>query len=303
MPQSHIRHPNLMKAAPYYSTFVAIAILLAKIYGWFMTDSVSILASLIDSMLDISASIINILAMHLALNPPDNEHRFGHDKIEDLAIFSQAIFFFVSGFMALYISGERFFLPHIITESEVGVNVMLFSIALTFFLVLYQTFIITKTGSRLIMVDKLHYLMDLFTNLAVLISIYFSVKWIAIDAILGGLIACYIIYNAYHMFRKALKNLIDEEFDAEDKNKIFKVIEGHKKHVYAIHDLKTRHAGSKPFIQFHVELDSDMTLRDAHVITDKIMYELADIFPGAEVLIHADPFGFEKDEPYRSIIK
>lgn len=302
MTQSHIRHPNLMKSAPYYSTFVAIAILLAKIYGWVMTDSVSILASLIDSMLDISASIINIIAMHLALSPPDNEHRFGHDKIEDLAIFSQSLFFVASGLFALYISGVRFYSPRIITDTEIGVKVMIFSIVLTCLLVLYQSFVIRRTGSRLVMVDKLHYLMDLLTNLAVLVSIYLSSYWVTIDAILGVIIAAYIIYNSYHMFRKSLKNLIDEEFDAEDKQKIFKVLEGHKKHIYAIHDLKTRYAGSKPFIQFHVELDPDMTLRNAHIITDKIMYELADIFPGAEVLIHSDPFGYEENEPYRRVM-
>ncbi len=302
MAQNHIRNPNLMKSAPYYSTFVAVAILCAKIYGWFMTDSVSILASLIDSMLDISASVINIIAMHLALSPPDNEHRFGHDKIEDLAIFSQSLFFVASGLFALYVSGVRFFLPHTITDTAAGVNVMIFSIALTCFLVVYQSFVIKNTGSRLVMVDKLHYLMDLFTNLAVLISIYLSSYFIAIDAILGILIAAYIIYNSYHMFRKALKNLIDEEFGAEDKNKIFATIEKYKDQIHAIHDLKTRYAGSKPFIQFHVELDADMTLRDAHVITDKIMYELEDIFPGAEVLIHSDPFGLEENEPYRRVI-
>lgn len=302
MSQSHIRNPHLMKSAPYYSTLVAIAILLAKIYGWFMTESVSIFASLIDSMLDISASVINIIAMRLALSPPDNEHRFGHDKIEDLAIFSQSLFFLISGLFTIYIASARFLSPQVLTETELGMNVMIFSIILTCVLVIYQTFIIKRTGSRLVMVDKLHYLMDLSTNLAVLISIYLSSYFIAIDAILGILIAIYIIYNSYQMFRKALKNLIDEEFDAKDKRKIFIILEKYKQQVYAIHDLKTRYAGSKPFIQFHVELDPDITLRDAHAITDKIMHELENIFPGAEVLIHSDPFGFENDEPYRRVI-
>ena len=302
MPQDHIRHPELMKQAPYYSTLVAVIILLAKIYGWVVTDSVSILASLIDSMLDISASVINIVAMHLALRPPDNEHRFGHDKIEDLAIFSQSLFFVGSGLFALYVAGERFFSPHVITDTDTGVKIMWLSVFLTCILVAYQTFVINKTGSRLVIMDKIHYLMDLFTNVAVLVSLYFSAKFLAIDAIFGFLIAAYIIYNAYQMMKKALKNLIDEEFDEEDKKKIFAIISAHKKQVHAIHDLKTRYAGSKPFIQFHVELDPEMTLREAHKITDNIMHELEEVFPGAEVLIHSDPFGFDEGEPYRRII-
>jgi ferrous-iron efflux pump FieF len=255
-----------------------------------------------DSMLDISASVINIVAMHLALRPPDDEHRFGHDKIEDLAIFSQSVFFVFSGLFALYVAGQRFFVPHPVNETATGVNIMLLSIILTSCLLIYQTAVIKKTGSRLVMMDKIHYLTDLCTNFVVLTSVYFSARFVSIDAIFGFLISAYIIYSAYGMLRKALRNLIDEEFDKADKKKIFAVISNYKNQVYAIHALKTRYAGSKPFIQFHVELDPEISLREAHKITDNIMHNLEEIFPGAEVLIHSDPFGIDENEPYRKVI-
>lgn len=303
MTQGHLKNITLMRKAPYYSTLVAIIILIAKIYGWISTNSVSILAALIDSMLDISSSVIMILAMHLSLQPPDDEHRFGHDKIEDLAIFMQSIFFSISGFFCLYSSICRFFDPHPITEINVGINVMIFSTCLTVILLIYQSFVIKKTGSRLVIVDKLHYLTDLLTTIAVIISVYLSSRWVIIDTIVASGISAYIIYNGYVIFRRALKNLIDQEFDDEDKGKIMAIISQFSDDVHAVHELKTRYAGTKPFIQFHIELDGDITLTKAHSITDKIMILIEEIFPGAEVIIHPDPYGIEEGEGYRQLVK
>lgn len=303
MTQGHLKNTDLMRRAPYYSTLVAILIFIAKIYGWISTNSVSILAALIDSMLDISSSLIIILAMHLSLQPPDNEHRFGHDKIEDLAIFVQSIFFCVSGFFALYAATERFVDPSPITEINVGINVMIFSSCLTLILLIYQSFVIKRTGSRLIIVDKLHYFTDLLTTIAVIISVYFSSRWLMLDTFVATGISIYIIYNGYLIFIKSLKNLIDQEFDDEDKDKIMSILSDFSSDVHAVHELKTRYAGTKPFIQFHIELDGDLSLTTVHSIIEKIMYKIEIIFPGAEVTIHADPYGLEEGESYREIIQ
>lgn len=303
MTQGHLRNIKLMRRAPYYSTLVAILIFIAKVYGWVSTNSVSILAALIDSMLDISSSLIIILAMHLSLQPPDNEHRFGHDKIEDLAIFMQSIFFFVSGLFALYSAICRFIDPYPITDIDVGINVMIFSSALTLILLIYQNFVIKQTGSRLIIVDKLHYFTDLLTTVAIIISVYLSSRWIIIDTLVAVGISVYIIYNGYVIFMKSIKNLIDQEFDDEDKGKIMSILSQFSKDVHAVHELKTRYAGTKPFIQFHIELDGDITLTKAHVITDKIMMLIEEAFPGAEVIIHADPYGIEEGEGYRHLVQ
>ncbi len=292
-----------MKAAPYYSTLVATMIFGAKIYGWFLTDSVAMLASLVDSMLDVSSSTLNIFAMNISLRPPDDKHRFGYEKVEDLAIFSQSIFFLASGMFALASSVKRFFLPHELSEMSVGINVMLFSIGLTVILLTYQNFVINRTASRIVMADKLHYLMDLLTNLAVLISIYLGTKFIIIDTLIGFAIACYIIYNSYKMFKSAFNNLIDREFDEENKNKVISIISKFHSQVSAIHELKTRYAGNKPFIQFHMEVDGNMRLVNVHEIIEKIINDLSDEFPGAEIIIHADPQGIvEEGQGYRQII-
>lgn len=302
MSQKHIHHPELMQRAQYLSITVALSILVAKCYGWAASDSVSIFASLIDSLLDASASAINLVAMRMALAPPDHDHRFGHDKIEDLAIFAQSIFFFASGLFTMFVAVKRFVDPQHVESLDTAMGVMVFAMILTVFLVSYQTYVINKTQSRIVAADKLHYVVDFLSNFAVVFSIYLSSKWIMIDSICGVLIAIYIIHSSYELFTQASKNLIDQEFSNEERGKILAILAGFSKDVLGVHELKTRHAGRKPFIQFHVEMKKDISLMEAHEISDRIIAAIEEVFQGAEVIVHQDPFGYETDVNYREVI-
>jgi ferrous-iron efflux pump FieF len=266
------------------------------------TSSVSIFASLVDSLLDISASVINLIAMRLALAPPDHNHRFGHDKIEDLAVFGQAIFFFASGGFILFSAIKSLYAPVEISSPDVGVHVMIISMVLTLILITYQTYVIRKTHSTLIKADKLHYVGDFLANGAVIVSLYLSSTWYFIDAVFGSLIAIYIIHSSYDLFIKAIRNLIDEEFSDEERAKILAVLANFNDVILGVHELKTRHAGRKPFIQLHIEMEPTLNLIEAHKISDKISMAIEVVFKGAEVTIHQDPFGYEQEVNYREKI-
>lgn len=295
------RNAFLIKSASYLSVMTALAIMVVKFYGWVVTDSQSILASLIDALLDISSSVINLIAVHVALKPPDNEHRFGHEKFQDLAIFSQSIFFFASCLFMIFSSMKALYLKTELENTAMGINIMYFSTILAIFLVLYQSYVVKKTESKVIAADKLHYLTDFLANIVVIISLYFSKSFWYVDSIAGIAIAFYIIHAAYQLFRDSLKNLVDEEFPQEDKDKILNVISKHTE-VKGVHELKTRFAGSKPFMQFHLELDGTMQLIESHRIADEIEAELIKIFPHAEIIIHQDPEGVENNVKYREKI-
>lgn len=240
--------------------------------------------------------------MRLSMQPPDNKHRFGKDKVEDLAIFGQSIFFFASGLFTMVASARLLLEPRLVESSDVGIKVMVFSLICTALLIFYQTIVISKTQSRLVIADKLHYFVDFLTNGAVILSLHFSQSIPSIDAIFGILIAFYIIWSAYGLFLQASKNLIDQEFSEVEKNKIIKLLTSYNKDVFAVHELKTRYAGSKPFIQFHLEMRSDMSLLEAHAISDNITAELEKLFVGAEITIHQDPAGLEDNAQYREIL-
>jgi cation diffusion facilitator family transporter len=293
-----ISHANLIKLSLLSSVFVSIIIIILKFYGLVITGSVSVLASLIDSGLDLSVSMMNYVALKYSLEPADDNHRFGHDKIQDIAIFVQSIFFFGSGIFTIFAAISHTLSHHEIESAYVGINVMSISIIITMFLLCFQIYVIKKTNSNLIKADKLHYFTDMCTNLAVIIGVYFGKDYPIIDVILGSLIALYIIYGAYSLLRSSIKHLLDEEFDNKEKDIILKILAEFEE-VKGVHDFKTRKAGDKSFIQFHLELDGKMTLYQSHEITEKIMNKIHSIFYNAEIIIHQDPEGIEEYVQYK----
>lgn len=296
-----ISNEGLIKSASYLSISTAIIIMAVKMYGWLYTESQSIFASLVDSMLDISASFINLIAIRVSMLPPDDNHRFGHEKFEDLAVFSQSMFFFASCLFILFSSCKALFLVETVENNELGMNVMYLCIFLTFMLVSYQSFVVHKTKSVIIAADKLHYFSDFLTNIAVVITLHLSKDYWFIDPIAGILIALYIIRGSYVLCRNAIRNLADEEFPPEDKQKVLDIVRKHNE-ARGVHELKTRYAGNKPFIQFHLEMDASLSLRAAHTIAETIEAEIIKEFPLAEVIIHQDPEGEETDVKYREEI-
>jgi cation diffusion facilitator family transporter len=279
---------NLIKSASYASVVVSIIITFVKSYAWLSTDSQSLFASLVDSLLDITSSLINLIAIRVVLTPPDDNHRFGHNKFQDLAIFSQSVFFFASCLTILYSAFKALYMQAIPNNAESGVNSMYLCTFLTFVLVIYQAYVVKKTNSKLIDTDKLHYFSDFLMNVAVVVSLYLSHIFWYIDAIMGIAIAAYIMRASFLLFRSALKNLVDEEFKQEDRDKIIEIISSFPE-AKGMHELKTRSAGDKPFIQFHLEIDGSLSLLSAHDISDKIADKVLKHFPSAEVIIHQDP--------------
>jgi len=235
------------------------------------------------------------------LLPPDDNHRFGHDKIQDLAVFAQSIFFFASSVFIVFTAINRFFVPEVISASKIGIKIMIFSIICTAILISYQTYVLSKTRSNIIVADKLHYVVDLLCNAAVIISLYFNSKIWYIDSLCGFFIASYLIYGSYKVFREAVKNLVDEEFSPAQKEKLIAILIKYKEagSIFAVHELKTRTAGTKDFIQFHVELDGNKSLHEVHDISDQIMEDILKAFPQAELIIHQDPAGIEHNENYQ----
>ncbi|MDX1923939.1 MAG: cation diffusion facilitator family transporter [Rickettsiaceae bacterium] len=291
----------LLKSASYFAVANGALIFVMKLYGYAETNSASVFASVVDSGLDITSSILNMLALRFALVPPDENHRFGHEKIQDLAVFGQGIFFIASSFFVVANSFYKLKSHSEVTNPESGLIVIFLSTILTFSLVLYQTYVLSKVKSSIIKADKLHYLTDLLSNIVVAISIYFSASYWYIDGIFGILIAIYLFWGAYEIMREGLCNLLDQEVDEKDKAKIIKILMKYKarREIIAIHDLKTRMAANKLFIQFHVEFDGNMKLYDSHIITEKIEKDILKIFPVAQIIIHQDPSGIDEDTPFR----
>jgi ferrous-iron efflux pump FieF len=282
--------PHLIRMATSASLFVAGILIILKLGAWAYTDSLSLLSSLVDSVLDIAASIINFIAARYALQPPDEDHRFGHGKAEDLAALGQAIFIAGSGLFITFEAVRRLVLPTPIDHSEIGIGVMIISIILTTGLVLFQRYVIMRTTSNIVKADSLHYLTDILSNLAVIAAIIASTYfgWLYADPLMAIAIAALIIGGAIHIAKNGFNNLMDREFEDEERDKIIQIVNQHPKSL-GLHDLKTRRSGIYSFIQFHLDLDENLSLREAHDIGDEVEDMLKVAFPNADVLIHQDP--------------
>ena len=280
---------KLLRLATYASISVALVLIVAKLIAWGLSDSVSLLATLIDSVLDALASLINLIAVRHALTPADKEHRFGHGKAEALAGLSQSLFIVGSAGFLLLEAGRRIINPTEVQAAGIGIAVMIFSIIATLALLGLQSHVIRKTNSTAIKADSLHYKTDLLVNGSVIVALWLSVQgWAGFDALFAGAIALYILFSAREIMVMSYDHLMDRELPDGQRDLIKQLVLEHSS-ARGMHDLRSRHSGTMTFIQLHLELDDDLSLMDAHQICDEIEANLLVAFPESEIIIHIDP--------------
>ena len=291
-----VQSARLMRRATYASTSVAVLLIVAKALAWNLSDSVSMLATLIDSSLDALASLVNLLAVRHALTPADREHRFGHGKAEALAGLAQATFITGSALFLLVESARRVVDPVAPQAHGLGIGVMVFSIAATLLLLAYQRHVVRQTGSTAISADALHYRTDLLVNASVILALWLSLQgWPGFDALFAIGIALYILYSAWEIVKQAFDHLMDRELPDDERDRIRQIAVAHPQ-VRGMHDLRSRRSGTSTFIQLHLELDDELSLLQAHRISDEVEERLGEVYPGAEIIIHIDPLSVVPDE-------
>ena len=293
---SREQHARMMRSATYASVAVAVLLILIKIFAYVVTGSVALLSSLIDSILDSFASILNLVAVRHALTPADREHRFGHGKAEALAGLGQAAFITGSSIFLIFEAMNRIFYPRAIDHGHVGIVVILISLALTIALVMYQRYVIRQTRSLAIQADSIHYFSDITLNISVIIALVLSTtfNWQIADPVFALGIAGYIIYSVWAIIKNAFNQLMDRELPEHDREKIISIAMSHPE-VKNLHELRTRSSGKDVFIQMHLEMDGAIPLLTAHTIADEVEQELNTVFPNADIIIHQDPAGVETE--------
>jgi ferrous-iron efflux pump FieF len=285
---------KLRRNATYLSVAVASTLILSKFYAYIMTDSVSLLSSLMDSTLDVVASILTLISVRVAVTPADTQHRFGHGKLESLAALGQSFFIGASAIFLVFEATRKFFYPHGVSEPVIGIKVMVLSIVLTLILVGYQSYVIKRTKSVAIQADSLHYKGDLLMNVGVIAALYLS-KYtgsLYFDPAFAILVAILLVHSSYKIGTDSIHILMDGELSEDDRETIENIVQSHDQ-VVSIHDLRTRTSGTHVFIEFHLEIDGAMPLKQAHDVTEEIEMMLYKAFPTSEVMIHQEPAGID----------
>ena len=293
-------YSRLVNLAGRAAIVAASLLIIVKSLAWFMTDSSSVLAALTDSLMDVTTSVINLFAIKIALQPADDEHRFGHGKAESLAGLAQAAFISGSSILLMLNGISALINGNQMNASNIGIAVMLFSVLVTVILVVFQTYVVKKTGSVAIKADSMHYRTDIVMNGAVLLALILAAMgWHWADGLFAIIVSLYILHGAWDIGTQSVDALMDKQLPKVDEELIIKTayqIED----VRGVHDLRTRQSSNTKFIQLHLELDDDQSLFDAHAKADKLEMELEKHFPHADILIHLDPLSVVPKEKKQS---
>ena len=282
-------YSQLIKLATWASVVAAISLIGVKTWGWDQTQSVSLLASLIDSTMDSAASLINFFAIRYAMAPADKEHRFGHGKAEALAGLAQALLILVSIGLLLTQTLGRLWNPLVVENTPIGISIMLVSMVLTGALVVFQWYVVKRTQSNAIKADSLHYTSDFLMNFGVIIALFLaSIGYHGADPYFALSIGAFVVYSAWGIAQSAFHLLLDHELSDEQRHLITQLALTQPQ-VIGMHDLRSRQSGHMQFIQLHLELQEDMLLVEAHGVAEALEHRIMAVFPYADVIIHLDP--------------
>lgn len=284
---------RLEKKATVVSTSVAGLLVIIKMTVGIFSGSIAVLASAIDSLLDLTVSLFNYFALHNAEKDPDDKFHYGRSKIEPLAAVIEGTIISLSALFILYEALGKIAHQRPMEHIQESVVVMIISFTITAVLVGFLNYVAKKTKNMVIRADALHYKTDLFSNGAVLMAlalISYTGEQL-IDPILGVGIAIYMIYSAFPIIKEGVLMLLDAALSTDDINTIQKIIED-EPIITAYHDLKTRESGSHIFISVHAVFNVSISLYDAHLISDRIEDKIRKLFPDKKthILVHMDPY-------------
>jgi ferrous-iron efflux pump FieF len=274
------------------SVLTALTLVAVKLWALGETQSLSVAASLADSALDLMMSLGALGAIFYAARPPDDDHAFGHSSAEDLAALGQAVFILASAGVIGTAAIRRLAAtePVPLTAEWRGIVAMCLSIGLTLGLVAWQRRVAARTGNRVVRADSLHYLGDLLPNIGAIAALWASAQFglMRIDAAVALAAAGMLIVGALGIGKGAWDALMDRAAEPEVIARIERLAQA-RDGVHGFHDLKTRRAGARLFVNLHIELDGTQSLNAAHAIGAALKHEILAEFPGADVIIHFDP--------------
>lgn len=281
-------HDELAQKSIAFAVFTSLFLVLIKFVAWIMTNSLSMQASMMDSILDALASFLAYHAAVFATSNYDESHNFGHEKVEGVVAFLQCLLVIYSGIVICKEAYEMFLDPKPVTNSMLGIAVMIVSCVAVYLLVYFQLYATKKTESILVKGDSLHYLSDLLMNIGIIASLVLSQFCIYIDAICGVAVGAYVLYSAVIIIRNALIDLMDEALPKEVQRKIRAIIVG-VDGVKEIKLLRTRSAGMKKYIEARVRVDENLSLKDADKIAQNVENSLAVINEKIDTFIKVEP--------------
>ncbi len=273
------------------SITTAVGLALVKLCVGILTGSMAVLSSAIDSMLDIVMSGVNFLAIRQAEQPADDDHAYGHGKFETIATLIQSLIIGGSGVWIFFESIRRLYQGIEPTRFGSGIVVLVISVVVSWLISRHLRKVAKETDSSALEADSLHFAMDVYTNIALVIgmTVMYFLQYYWIDSVLSIFVAIYIFYEAMKLVRLSLRDILDEQLPEQTRKEIEDILRQHGGKNFSFHNLRTRKAGSHKLIDFHMTVCKHLSVVEAHDLTDDLEKEIAKAISGVDVTIHVEP--------------
>lgn len=290
----HSREAALKTSTARLSIYAAAFLIALKTGTGWLTASISVWASLLDSIMDIFASSLNYFAVRISSKPADEDHLYGHGKVESLAGLFQALVIGLSGSFLIWEAIHRLRQPRP-TQSEVlGIVSMVIAIIVSIALVFRLRKVARETDSPALSSDALHYATDVYINLGVLgaLAVTMITGWQLVDPLVSIAIALYILWSAAHVAYEAVNVLMDRRLPSDVDETVATIVSRFEADgVLGFHDLRTRRSGSHRFVDLHLEVQRTKAFEEAHELTVQVIRAIEAELPRTRVQIHTDPAG------------
>lgn len=283
------KNPKIRAAS--FSICGALFLAIAKLIIALSSGSMAVMASAVDSLLDILMSGVNFMAIRHAEQPPDQCHPFGHGKFETLATLFQALVITGSGGWIIYEATVRLTENRHLEATDQGIGILAFSAVISWFIARYLSKVAKQTDSSALEADSLHFRMDIYSNLGLMAGLLL-VRWLHInwlDSALSILVASYILHEALQLIKRSLTDILDHQLPEEIQQQVHELISSYEGPFAGYHGLRTRRAGSLKIMDFHLEVCKEMSVADAHKLADGLEKRIEKDIPGSDVIIHIEP--------------
>lgn len=286
-----LENSKLNRRAAIFSISVSSTLFIVKTMVGLLSNSIAVMASALDSAFDFLSSSVNYYAIKHAQKPADAAHRYGHGKLEALAGFVQSIIIFASAFYLIYRAADRLIYPQEVERINESIAIMTLSVILTWALVAYQSYVHKKSQNMVIAADRLHYVTDLLANGAVIVSLLLGqyVRLPFFDAITALGISIFVIKGSSEIFKQSFDILMDKDISDKYRDDIIDSISKVSPDILGYHDLRSRSAGDVDFLEFHLEIPKNLTVKAGHDMVERLMHEMQSRHPNLEIIIHTDP--------------
>lgn len=273
------------------SISAALFLMVIKFITGLFTHSMSIMASALDSALDAAMSFVNLVAFHEASKPPDEEHAYGHGKIESLASLFQSLLILLSGSYVIYEAVKRLSLGSYVTVIPIGILVIVFSGGVTFLLAWKLRRMSRETKSLILRTETLHYTMDFVAYAGVLLAlILVSITgWVIWDLVIAMVMVGYIFWEALKILKRAGGDLLDRGLSKKELAELRKLILNHHRSIVGVHNLRSRFSGNQLFLDFHIVIRGEGDFVRAHEMTESLIAKIKEQRPQSDITVHFDP--------------